>query len=270
MRKKILELETEKRHCEEPVRQKLDESVLWRKGRRSNLIRSVIPECFNRGSKFWIPAFAGMTEPRNDEGSWKLRQSLWDRMLVAILSFCLVFLPVLPSSSISLCAAEPTLDPTGQFVPTIPAVMKEEKKEAEAPPKTDSLANVTDFVMQGGISRVDDEEVSMESNDPFYSTSGSWGQSYDDLWWLKRVQADQAWSISRGTNVPVAVIDTGIDFNHPDLAANVWTNLAELNGVPGVDDDHDGFIDDVHGAGIFTITTMILEMTTDTARLFPA
>src|SRR4029077_14236275 len=41
-------------------------------------------------------------------------------------------------------------------------------------------------------------------------------------------------------------IDTGIDYNHPDLAANIWTNPGE---VPGnrVDDDHNGFVDDVHG-----------------------
>ena len=44
----------------------------------------------------------------------------------------------------------------------------------------------------------------------------------------------------------VAVIDTGIDYTHPDLAANIWTNPGEIAGN-GVDDDGNGFVDDVHG-----------------------
>ena len=44
----------------------------------------------------------------------------------------------------------------------------------------------------------------------------------------------------------VAVIDSGIDLDHPDLAANIWTNPGEIAGN-GIDDDHDGYVDDVHG-----------------------
>ena len=43
-----------------------------------------------------------------------------------------------------------------------------------------------------------------------------------------------------------AVIDTGIDYNHPDLAANIWTNPGEIPGN-GIDDDGNGYVDDVHG-----------------------
>jgi subtilisin family serine protease len=46
--------------------------------------------------------------------------------------------------------------------------------------------------------------------------------------------------------VVVAVIDSGIDLSHPDLAANLWTNPGEIAGN-GVDDDRNGFVDDVHG-----------------------
>ncbi|HEU5181952.1 MAG TPA: choice-of-anchor D domain-containing protein [Candidatus Polarisedimenticolia bacterium] len=61
------------------------------------------------------------------------------------------------------------------------------------------------------------------------------------------IHAESAWSVSTGSrSVLVAVIDTGIDYNHPDLAANIWTNPGEIAGN-GIDDDHNGFIDDVHG-----------------------
>ncbi len=63
------------------------------------------------------------------------------------------------------------------------------------------------------------------------------------------IGALQAWDIETGSDkVLVAVVDTGIDYNSPDLQANVWTNEAELNGKAGVDDDNNGIIDDIHGA----------------------
>lgn len=62
------------------------------------------------------------------------------------------------------------------------------------------------------------------------------------------IGAERAWDIQTGNqDLVVAVIDTGIDYNHRDLEANVWTNQVELKGKPGVDDDQNGFIDDIHG-----------------------
>lgn len=62
------------------------------------------------------------------------------------------------------------------------------------------------------------------------------------------VNAVNAWAITKGSkNVKIAVIDTGVDYNHPDLKANMWTNTAEANGKPGVDDDGNGYVDDIHG-----------------------
>ena len=62
------------------------------------------------------------------------------------------------------------------------------------------------------------------------------------------IRADEAWEIWTGDpNYVIAVIDGGIDPGHPDLSANMFVNEAELNGQPGVDDDGNGYIDDVQG-----------------------
>lgn len=72
---------------------------------------------------------------------------------------------------------------------------------------------------------------------------------------LSDINVDKAWKISQGSRkVVVAVIDTGIDINHPDIKNNLWVNDAEKNGKPGVDDDNNGCIDDVHGCNFITNT----------------
>jgi subtilisin family serine protease len=83
-------------------------------------------------------------------------------------------------------------------------------------------------------------------NDPYYSRSGSWNQGYDDLWGLKKIQAGQAWDYSQGESVVVAVIDSGVDYNHEDIAQNIWKNSAEIPNN-GIDDDGNGYIDDYLG-----------------------
>ncbi len=73
----------------------------------------------------------------------------------------------------------------------------------------------------------------MVPNDPYYGSSGAWGQSFDDLWGLKKISGSGAWDIAQGSGVIVAVVDTGLDTYHPDIAANVWQNPACANGGTG-------------------------------------
>lgn len=82
--------------------------------------------------------------------------------------------------------------------------------------------------------------------------------SFDQLWGLRNmgqsggvagadIRAESAWTTTTGSRgVVVAVIDTGVDYTHPDLAANIWTNPREI-ADDGIDNDGNGYVDDVRG-----------------------
>ena len=69
---------------------------------------------------------------------------------------------------------------------------------------------------------------------------------YSEQWAHRRMQSELAWSIEKGnSNVVIAIIDTGVDWDHPDLAENIWNNIDEV--VDGIDNDGNGYVDDVRG-----------------------
>ncbi|MHC4462795.1 MAG: S8 family peptidase [Planctomycetota bacterium] len=62
------------------------------------------------------------------------------------------------------------------------------------------------------------------------------------------IDAPEAWDVATDADdIIVAVIDTGVNYNHPDLAANMWVNEEEFYGDPDVDDDNNGYEDDIYG-----------------------
>lgn len=103
-----------------------------------------------------------------------------------------------------------------------------------------SEAVVTAFPISFASSSVMAPQIT--PNDP------DWGEQ----WYLRQIGAPQAWVTSTGTrNVTVAVIDGGVDIGHPDLRENIWINSHEQAGN-GIDDDGNGFVDDLHGWNFVT------------------
>jgi PKD repeat protein len=89
----------------------------------------------------------------------------------------------------------------------------------------ETIPNDTDFAMLWGL----------------HNTGQTGGTADADI------DAPEAWSLRNDcSDVVIAVIDTGVDYTHPDLKDNMWTNPGEIPGN-GIDDDGNGYVDDVHG-----------------------
>ncbi len=82
--------------------------------------------------------------------------------------------------------------------------------------------------------------ILINPNDPYYK-NGS--QTYHSA-----VKANDAWELSTGDATQIiSIIDTGVDWGHQDLADNMWINTEERDGTAGIDDDGNGFVDDIRG-----------------------
>lgn len=124
-----------------------------------------------------------------------------------------------------------------QFQSVEPDTLPEMMKKYQAEVSTISYAE-PDYI----------ESAQTLPNDPSFPVQWGLNNLGQDGW---KPDADmdlpEAWNITTGSSdVIVGVIDSGIDFNHPDLAPNIWTNPGEIPNN-GIDDDHNGFVDDVHG-----------------------
>lgn len=85
--------------------------------------------------------------------------------------------------------------------------------------------------------------------------SAEYNKGMEKQWYLKDQKLESVWANEKygntaGEGVVVAVIDTGVDYNHEDLQDNIWTNSAEVSGQKGTDDDNNGYVDDVHGINL--------------------
>ena len=106
-------------------------------------------------------------------------------------------------------------------------------------------------VSPAAVARAAKAASTMPFNDPLLNDQ--WHYNNDGHIAGTKVGADanvfKAWEtgVTGSKDVVVAIIDGGFQVDHPDLKDNVWINTAELNGKPGVDDDGDGYVDDIYG-----------------------
>lgn len=117
---------------------------------------------------------------------------------------------------------------------------------------TDDVWSVVDMVNETKDVLIAEPEYIFKTCDegvPSQSTNAGMSKQ----WYLEDQDAKNIWADTTtygnatGEGVVVAVIDTGVDYNHEDLKNNVWMNTAELLGTEGVDDDGNGYVDDIYG-----------------------
>jgi thermitase len=123
------------------------------------------------------------------------------------------------------------------------------------PDSTDILAAVQDYSLDSSISFAEPDYVGFGfsiPNDPSFNVQ--WGLNNDGTnppghpgTADADIDAPEAWNIQKGSSsVIVAMLDTGVDWDHPDLSARIWSNTDEIAGN-GIDDDQNGYIDDTRG-----------------------
>ncbi|NBD22946.1 S8 family serine peptidase [Paenibacillus glycinis] len=114
------------------------------------------------------------------------------------------------------------------------SVAPQSEAATEAGMAAAAVPNDPQFMNQWGL-HYEGQGIDGETGSPIFGT------------WDVDIDAPEAWNVTKGTpDTVVAVLDTGVDIEHPDLQDSIWTNAGEIPGN-GIDDDHNGFVDDVHG-----------------------
>jgi subtilisin family serine protease len=158
--------------------------------------------------------------------------------LIALFLIPLFIFSAIPATPLFADASEVSFSETGSLVPVKTLA---DEPSVQAPEPEAAIEASAAFMEDAPLSQADETEeetLQTESNDTYYGTYAMWG--------FDRVQAEQAWALSRGAGVTIAVIDTGVDFTHEDLTGNIFNNAGEIAG-DGVDNDGNGYIDDTRG-----------------------
>jgi len=111
----------------------------------------------------------------------------------------------------------------------------------------DFIVQINDQIPPRDPIYIDDNDPTTKSCDPFLDDCNPWDMV--DQWGLFKVEAEKAfgWGAQRGSpDVVIAILDSGMDLDHDDLWDNIWENAGEIPSN-GVDDDGNGFVDDVYG-----------------------
>lgn len=208
-------------------------------------------------------------------------------MKAKLSALTLALIPVLANASITLSSTErPTYRPDSVIVVYKDNVSKLDRRTARSIVKAkisdlnnDEIDDKYRNLKKGRIAKFKLNSISVKNAlkelrknpavlyaEPDYIVSASGmpdDTKFSDLWGMHNtgqtggladadIDAPEAWDISTGSHdIIVGVIDTGIDYTHPDLMANIWTNSAEIPG-DGIDNDSNGFVDDIHGINAIT------------------
>lgn len=153
-----------------------------------------------------------------------------------------------PESGGPVRAAWVVLAPEGARVPEMMVHGPELNLKAEAMGMYSLALVIQDQKNICGMDRLD---FIVTDNTPFQGRSGSSektgpGADRSKMYHLDLVKAEESWSLSEGSGITIAVLDSGINYNHPELQNNMAINGGEIPGN-GIDDDGNGFVDDVVG-----------------------
>ncbi|GAA4885990.1 S8 family serine peptidase [Ferrimonas pelagia] len=127
---------------------------------------------------------------------------------------------------------------------------------AKLPRGGDREALITQLAARSDIEWIEEPQVRALTGKPAVSSSDFDDPRYAEQWHIPSTQTPEAWTYLEGKDLPtgghgdivVAVIDSGVDYTHPDLKLNMWVNQGET--ANGQDSDGNGFVDDIHGVSV--------------------